>query len=114
MSGTTTTTLRLSTDERAALDAAADAAGLGPSSYARQAVMRAVGRAASVRRRPDGLAQAIGRALGDLGRIGNLLNQMARHAHVGGYVPAQALEGCRRELSCLTATILALRQERSG
>lgn len=114
MSGTTTTTLRLSAEERSALDAAAEAAGLGPSSYARRAVMRAVGRAASVRRRPDGLAQAIGRALGDLGRIGNLLNQMARHAHVGGNVPAEALDRCGRELSRLTAAVLALRGERSG
>lgn len=109
----TTTTLRLTRDERAALDAAAEAAGLGPCSYARQAVMRAVGRAVSVRRRPDSLARAIGQALGDLGRIGNLLNQIARHAHVGGNVPAQPLEDCGRELSRLTGAVLALRQERS-
>lgn len=105
-----TTSLRLNPDERAALDAAAEAVGLGPCSYARRAVMAAVGRSASVRRRPDGLAHAVGQALGDLGRIGNLLNQLTRHAHVGGTVPAQALDGCKRELACLTAAVMALRE----
>jgi hypothetical protein len=105
-----TTTLRLNPDERAALDAAADAAGLGPCSYARKAVMRAVGRSVSVRRRPDILARTIGQALGDLGRIGNLLNQLARHAHIGGHVPAQALDGCKAELTRLTAAVMALRE----
>lgn len=105
-----TTTIHMTADERAALDAAAEAAGIGPSSYARRAVMRSVGRDAAVRRRPDGLAHAVGRALGDLGRVGNLLNQMARHAHVGGRVPAKALDGCRLELARLTAAVLALRE----
>lgn len=108
---TTTTTLRLTADERAALDVAAEAAGLGPSSYARRAVVRAVGREARVRRRPDELAQSLGQALGDLGRVGNLLNQLTRHAHSGGRVPADALDGCRLELARLTAAVLTLRQE---
>lgn len=109
---TTTTTIRLTADERAALDAAADAAGLGPSSYARREVMRAVGRTANVHRRPDGLAQAIGGTLGNLGRVGNLLNQLARYAHQGGHVPADALESCRLELSRLCVAVLALREAR--
>lgn len=110
MTGTTTTTLRLTPAERAALDAAAGAAGLGPSSYARRAVMRAVGRDAAVRRRPDDTAQAVARALGDLGRVGNNLNQLSRHAHQGGQVPAGALDSCRLELAGLTAAVLALRE----
>lgn len=107
---TSTTTIRLTVGERAALDAAADAAGLGPSSYARRAVMRSVGREAVVRRRPDGIAQALGRALGDLGRVGNLLNQMTRHTHVGGRVPAEALAAVRGELATLTAAVMSLRE----
>lgn len=106
-----TTSLRLTTAERAALDAAAEAAGLGPSSYARRAVMHTLGRDVQVRRRPDGLAQAIGRTLGDLGRVGNLLNQMTRHAHRGGRVPPEPLDRCQRELARLTSAVLALRQE---
>jgi len=105
-----TTTIHMTADERAALDAAAEAAGIGPSSYARRAVMRSVGREANLRRRPDGLAQAVGRVLGDLGRIGNNVNQLARHAHVGGRVPPEALDGCRLELVRLTAAVLALRE----
>lgn len=109
---TGTTTFRLTADERAALDAAADAAGLGPSSYARRAVMQSVGRDASVRRRPDGLARAVGRALGDLGRVGNVLNQLARYAHQGGRVPADALASVRLDLSHLTAAVMSLRGPR--
>jgi hypothetical protein len=105
-----TTTLRLTQDERVALDAAAEAAGLGPCSFARQAVMRAVGRAAVVRRRPDGLAQTIGRVLGDLGRVGNVVNQLARHAHNGGRVSSEALHAVRTELAALTAAVLSLRE----
>lgn len=107
---TTTTSLRLRADERAALNAAADAAGLGPSSYARRAVMQSLGRDVQVRRRPDGLAQALGQALGDLGRVGNVVNQMARHAHVGGHVPADALASVRAELARLTAAVMSLRE----
>lgn len=113
MAGTTTTTLRLTSEERAALDAAAGAAGLGPSSYARRAVMSAVDRKVRVRRNPDGLARAIGAALGDLGRIGNVVNQMARYAHVGGRVPPEALAAVRHELARLTAAVVSLRGERS-
>lgn len=109
---TTTTTLRLTAAERSALDAAAEASGLGPCSYARRAVMRAVGRDVHVRRRPDGLAHALGRSLGDLGRVGNLLNQMARHSHQGGRVPADALNGCRLELARLTTAVMSLREPR--
>ena len=112
MTGTTTTTLRLTADERAALDVAAEASGLGPCSYARRAVMAAVGRDANVRRRGDGVARAIGAALGDLGRVGNVVNQFARHAHVGGRVPADALASVRLELARLTAAVLALREPR--
>lgn len=112
MTGTTTTTIRLTHTERAALDAAAEASGLGPSSYARRATMEAVGRETSVRRRPGGLAQAVTQALGDLGRVGNVVNQLARYAHQGGRVPADALASVRLELTRLTATVMSLREPR--
>lgn len=107
---TQTTTIRLTADERAALDTAADAAGIGPSSYTRRAVMAAVGRDANVRRRPDGLAQAIARLLGEAGCIGSNLNQLSRHAHQGGRVQADALVAVRAELARLTAAVIALRE----
>lgn len=112
MSTTTTTTLRLTTDERAALDVAADACGLGPCSYARRAVMLSVGRDVKVRRRPDGLAQAVTRLLGEAGRIGNNVNQLARVGNRGLPVPADALEGCRLDLTRLTAAVQALQEPR--
>lgn len=111
-SATTTTSLRLTSAERAALEAAAASKGLGPCSFARQAVMAACGRLATVRRRPDRLAHALGQALGELGRIGNNVNQIARTANRGLPVPAEALEGCRRELSRLTGAVMALRRTR--
>lgn len=106
-----TTSFHISGEEREALDKAAEVAGLGPSSYARKAVMAAIGREARVHRRPTGLAQAIGRALGELGRVGSLINQMTRHAHSGGRVPAESLASVRSELARLTAAVMALRQE---
>ena len=72
--------------------------------------MAAVGRETAVRRRPDRLAQALGRALGDLGRVGNVVNQLARHAHVGGRVQAEVLAAVRTELTRLTAAVIALRE----
>jgi hypothetical protein len=105
-----TTTLRLTADERAALDTAADAAGLGPSSYARREVMRSVGRETVLRRRPDGIAQAIGRLLGEAGRIGNNVNQLSKHAHVGGRVPPASLDAVRHELARLTVAVMSLRE----
>lgn len=105
-----TTTLRLTAAERAALDAAADAAGLGPSSYARREVMRSVGCEAPVRRRPDGAAQAIGRLLGEAGRIGNNLNQLARAGNRGVAIPAEALAAVQIELARLTAAVMSLRE----
>ncbi|NMG39759.1 plasmid mobilization relaxosome protein MobC [Chelativorans sp. ZYF759] len=109
-SATSTTSFRLSGSERAALDAAAASAGLGPSSFVRRAVMAACGQTATVRQRPDGLARAVGRALGDLGRIGNNLNQLARAGNRGCPVPDEAVNGCRHELARLTAAVLALRE----
>ena len=56
---TAPTSFRLSPSERAAVMAAADAAGLGVSSFARQAAVAAAGRRADVRRKPDGTAEAL-------------------------------------------------------
>lgn len=107
---TTTTTLRLSPEERAALEDAAAAAGVGPSSFARQVVMAAVGRSVSVRRRRDPIAAAVAPLLGELGRQGGLLNQLARYAHVGGRVDPDALAALRAEIERLTCAVMALRE----
>lgn len=107
---TTTTTLRLTPEERAALDAAAAAAGIGPSSFARQATLAAAGRpATSVRRRRDAIASALAPVLGELGRHGSLLNQLTRHAHVGGRVDPGQLKALQGEIEQLTHAVLSLR-----
>lgn len=109
---TTTTTLRLSADERAALARAAAAAGLGPSAFARVVVVKAAGgRPTPVRRRRSEIAQAISGTLGELGRIGNNWNQIARRLNGGGTAEASELAAIRSDLERATRAVLALREE---
>lgn len=109
---TTTTTLRLTPEERAAVIAAADAAGLGPSSFARLATLQAAGGPdPDIRRKPSGLRQDIARVLGELGRIGNNVNQVARVANATGDVASiVAVDSVRDQLQELTRAVLELRQ----
>lgn len=105
----TTTTLRLSVDERAALDRAAESAGLGPSAFARLAVVRAAGaRPSPVRKRRSDVARQIAGVLGELGRIGSNINQLSRHANRTGDVGD--LAQIRAELERATRAVLALRE----
>lgn len=108
---TTTTTLRLTPEERAALVSAAEAAGVGPSSFARVATLRAAGRPATPgRKRRDVVAAALAPVLGELGRHGGLLNQLARHANSGGRVDPDRLDALRSEMERLTCAVMALRE----
>ena len=93
---------RLLPSERAAIVAAAEASGCGPGTWAREILTRAAGAPVPARRaaRTD-LARAIGTWTGEAGKIGNLLNQCARHAHLGGRVDSDALDR-------LTAAVRAL------
>jgi len=74
-------TVRLSDDERAAVDAAAERAGLMPGSYARQALLG--GPAPRQVRRPPVERKELARLLGELGKIGGNLNQLAKAANTG-------------------------------
>lgn len=107
---TTTTTFRMTPTERAAVATAADAAGMGPSTFARVSVLRAAGREAPIQKRRDAIAAVIAPALGQLGRIGNNLNQLTRHAHIGGRVDSESLIRLRDEAERLTLAVLALRE----
>jgi hypothetical protein len=108
---TTTTTFRLSPDERAAVVAAAAAEGLGPSSFARVVTLRAAGREAiPSRKQRDVLVAAMAPVHGQLLRHGNLLNQLARHAHIGGRVDPAALDALRIEVEALTRAVMAFRE----
>lgn len=110
---TRTTTLRLSEAEVEALRAAAEARGLGPSALARVLVIEGIGRKAS---RPRGrgteLANAVRAVLGELGRIGNNVNQIARAANAtrdpGAVIAAHSLAG---QVEQLTREVMALGKE---
>ncbi|MCX7321627.1 MAG: plasmid mobilization relaxosome protein MobC [Hyphomicrobiales bacterium] len=106
---TTTTTFRMTPAERAAVFAAADAVGIGPSTFARTTVLHAAGREAPIRKRRDAIAIVIAPALGQLGKIGSNLNQLTRHAHVGGRVDKESLTRLCDETQRLTQAVLALR-----
>ncbi|WP_164637892.1 MobC family plasmid mobilization relaxosome protein [Rhodopseudomonas sp. BR0G17] len=108
---TVTTTIRLTPDERAAVAAAADAQGLGPSSFARVATLRAAGRTPpAIRKRRDAVAGVIGPVLGELGRIGSNINQIARVANSTKNATAIVAAGClRADLEKLTTAVLALK-----
>jgi hypothetical protein len=81
-------TIRLAPDERAALDAAAEEAGLTAGSYARQRLLGARVPRSIQRRPPD--RRVLVYLLGQLGRIGNNLNQLARLGNAGQPVDLQA------------------------
>lgn len=97
-SPSTVLTYKLRPEERARLRTVADQVGVGPSSYAADAVRRAIG---TERRRPlpppaSNIANAIREATGAIGSLGNLCNQIARRANCGQ--PAQASELARIRL----------------
>lgn len=76
-----TVTVRLTKDERAALDALASRSGLAAGAFMRAATFGDAGPRAQ--RRPPADHQALRRLLGECGRIGNNLNQIARRLNVG-------------------------------
>jgi hypothetical protein len=90
MSGTETRartahlTIRLTPDERASIDAAAERAGLATGSYARNALLGAP--APRQVRRPPVERRELARLLGELGHIGGNLNQLAKSANMGEFV----------------------------
>jgi len=106
----TTTTLRLTPEERQALVAAAEAQGLGPSTFARKAALEAAGAPVVVRRRRDVLAAAMGPLLGELARVGSNINQVARHVNRGGSPAAAELATLRSEVEQLTHAVMSLRE----
>jgi hypothetical protein len=108
--------LRLSPGERAAVARAARSCGDTPGGYIRWAALTAAGRPAGRRRAErDLLAQETAKAVGQLGRIGSLINQVARVANGSGRIAAPdaayAYERVSRELA---ATRLALLRHEDG
>lgn len=97
-------TIRLSPEERAAINQAADRSGLTPGSYARQAVLGAP--APRQVRRPPVERRELARLLGELGHIGSNLNQIARVANIRDDVDPVRLDAMLAELTAVRAAIL--------
>lgn len=89
-----------------ALRTRAGEAGCGPSALAADLVRRGLGRGGSTRSLE--LSAAIRDATGQLGRVGNNLNQLTRHAHIGGVVPPDDLRALRIDLAAIDAALRSL------
>jgi hypothetical protein len=76
--------VRLSAEERAAVGEAAERAGLVVGSYTRQVLLGAP--TPRQVRRPPVERKELARLLGELGKIGGNLNQLARSANTGALV----------------------------
>ena len=100
-------TIRLSAEERAAIDEAARRSGLTSGSYARQLLLGAP--TPRQVRRPPIERQELARLLGQLGRIGSNLNQLAHAANSGLPVAridiADALNGLRAMRDAILAAL---------
>ena len=83
-----TVTVRLTKDERDTLDALASRSGLAAGAFMRAAAFGDAGPRAQ--RRPPIDHVALRQMLGQWGRIGNNLNQIAKHLNAGG--PVNILE----------------------
>jgi hypothetical protein len=74
-------TIRLTPEERANIDINAERAGLAAGSYARQTLLGAP--APRQVRRPPVERRELARLLGELGKVGGNINQLARSANQG-------------------------------
>jgi mobilization protein NikA len=97
-------TVRLSVDERAAVETAAEKAGLTAGSYARQAMLGAP--APRQVRRPPVEKRELARLLGELGKIGGNLNQLARAANTGVVVYESEIDASLGDLAEVRTAIL--------
>jgi hypothetical protein len=101
---TTHITIRLSPDERGAIDAAAERAGLAAGSHAR-AILLGAPQPRQVRRPPIERRE-LARLLGEIGRVGNNLNQIAHALNCGEEPDEPALAEALAELQPVRDAIL--------
>lgn len=98
-------TFKLRPAERERLREVAEAAGVGPSTYAADTVRQALGTA---RQRPaptrsGEVAKAVREATGAIGQVGNNLNQIARRSNQGEPAQAAELVAIREALALIDA-----------
>lgn len=97
-------TFRMSKEERAKLNAAAQAVGLTPGSYVRSIVLSAPIPAQGKKRPPEN--KEFARVLGQIGKVGGNLNQMAHRLSRGDLVKLKEVETARLELTKIRTTLL--------
>jgi hypothetical protein len=97
-------TIRLTPDERAAIDQAADRSGLTPGSYARQVLLGAP--TPRQVRRPPVERRELARLLGELGHVGSNLNQIARGINTRGEADGEELRETLAGLGPVRTAIL--------
>lgn len=110
---------RLTPEDRAVVDAAAAAAGIGSTTFARRAALRAAGATSPAyeRRAPRADAAMLDRIFGELGRIGANINQIAKVANATGSAGTTAGAACLvilEELADFHAAIVAAFDEEAA
>lgn len=104
-------TIRVTPEEHERIVLAGAARGVGPSTFARLALTDALGLPTrKTPRKVVALDRVIREALGELGRIGNNANQIARIANRSGEaVSIAAAAALRAEVASLTKAVMDLR-----
>ena len=102
--------VRLSVEERRLIETAAQVLNQGLCSFARVATIKAAGGIPTPppKRPRDDLARALAGWTGQLARIGNLVNQIARAANVGAAVPTEFHDTIIHELRALRRAMLMI------
>ena len=101
--------VRMAPDERAAVAAAAEARGLGVSTFARQAVLRAARLPVpAAARRRDVQAQALAPLLAALACISSNVNQIAAKMNAKSEIDRRAIDQASHHLAAVHAAILQL------
>ena len=95
---------RVSPEERAQIEAAADAAELTVGSFVRAKMLKKS--VTKETRRPSIDREILGRALGMLGKVGSNINQIAKHMNSGGHTPAAEILKALNDFAILKEQIL--------
>ena len=95
---------RVTEEERAQIEAAADAAELTVGSFVRAKILKKL--VTKPTYRPSLDREILGRALGMLGKVGSNIHQLAKHANSGGHVSKAELLKALNDFAILKEQIL--------
>lgn len=100
--------VRLLPDERSAMERAAETSECGVSTWAREALTRAAKRKVPPRRRRTNIdAKLLADVVGQLGRIGSNVNQVAKVANAMGTIDPAMFADALTELRAIRAAVLS-------